>query len=465
MKLSSKLIIDPIEYASQGNAILGIRDSGKTYTGTYLAEQLFDAKIPFIAFDPIGVWRNLKIGKKGAGYPVVVAGDNGDLPLTANTAADIVRAAMTENVSLVIDLYSMHLSKADWKKIVEQSIRLLLYENKPHGLRHIFIEEASEFVPQIVRPDEGRVYAEIEKLARMGGNASLGYTLINQRAEQINKAVLELCDCLFLHRQKGRHSITALGKWLDAADATNTKEILNSLPSLSQGECWVWLQGSHEPVRIKMPEKKTVHPDRRNPLASAGGVQVDVSSFVRKLNAALNQRLANISSMKVTKATIKKVPPGHYKDFDHIADIDLLIKDNDMELQKNYDILSEENIKLKEKLATETALRKDAEKRLETVRALLKPQFDQLSKIFSNIKEEHSNGADRGKYQMWLDKFDGKHKTMFELIIEHGRLDRRRWCVLAGINYNSTWFDKGANKMRQLKLVAKEGNDFVLQEI
>lgn len=310
MKLSSKLTIDAIEYASQGNAILGIRDSGKTYTATYLAEQLFDANIPFIAFDPIGVWRNLKIGKKGAGYPVVVAGDNGDLPLTAATAADIVRAAMTENVSLVIDLYSMHLSKADWKKIVEQSIRLLLYENKSHGLRHIFIEEASEFVPQMVRPDDGKVYAEIEKLARMGGNASLGYTLINQRAEQVNKAVLELCDCLFLHRQKGRHSITALGKWLDAADATNTKEILNSLPSLAQGECWVWLQGSHEPVRIKMPEKKTVHPDRRNPLANSGGVQVDVSSFVKRLNKTLLTNQAQTAMLKIQKAIVSTITTG-----------------------------------------------------------------------------------------------------------------------------------------------------------
>lgn len=180
MKLSDKFSIDSIDYASQGNAILGIRGSGKSYTATFIAEQLMGDGIPFIAFDPIGIWRNLKIGKDGPGYPVVVAGENGDLPLTPESAPDIVRAAMKENVSLVVDLYSMQLSKADWRSIVEQSIRLLLYENKPCGLRHIFIEEAAEFIPQRVGPGDGRVYAEIEKLARMGGNASLGYTLINQ---------------------------------------------------------------------------------------------------------------------------------------------------------------------------------------------------------------------------------------------------------------------------------------------
>lgn len=93
MKLSPQLSIDSIEYASQGNAILGIRKSGKSYTATYIAERLMDDGIPFVAFDPIGIWRNLKVGNKGAGYPVVVAGDNGDLPLTSQGAPDIVRAA------------------------------------------------------------------------------------------------------------------------------------------------------------------------------------------------------------------------------------------------------------------------------------------------------------------------------------------------------------------------------------
>lgn len=309
MKLSPTLSIDSIDYASQGNAILGIRNSGKSYTATFIAERLMDDGIPFIAFDPIGIWRYLKVGRKGAGYPVVVAGDNGDLPLTPESAADIVRAAMKENVSLVVDLYSMKLSKADWRKIVEQCIRLLLYENKPCGLRHIFIEEAAEFCPQRVQSEDGKVYAEIEKLARMGGNASLGYTLINQRAEEVNKAVLELCDCLFLHRQKGRHSLTALGKWLDVADTKNAKAIINSLPSLEQGECWVWDQGSHDPQRVQMPQKKTVHPDRKNPLATSAGIPSDVSKFVD----VMTTWLVALKAKEATPEVNGVIKDGHHR--------------------------------------------------------------------------------------------------------------------------------------------------------
>ncbi|HYE29926.1 MAG TPA: hypothetical protein VEH27_00730 [Methylomirabilota bacterium] len=303
------------QYASQGNAILGIRGSGKTYTATWLAEQLLVAGIPFVAFDPIGIWRYLKVPGAGQGFKVVVAGENADLPLTADTAPEIVRAAMRQNIPLILDLYSMRLSKSDWKKIVETAIRLLLYENKDCGLRHIFIEEAAEFCPQRVGPDQGRVYAEIEKLARMGGNASLGFTLINQRAEEVNKAVLELCDCLFLHRQKGRNSLTALEKWLSFADHRDSKtrqsaDITKSLPTLSAGQCWVWTEGSDVPKLVSIPEKQSFHPDRRNPAtAKAAKSPTDVGAFVNQLRSALGtaQEKVNQEDPAYLRSRIKEL--------------------------------------------------------------------------------------------------------------------------------------------------------------
>jgi uncharacterized protein len=288
--------LDARDYASQGNAVLGIRDSGKSYTSTYLAERLLDAGIPFVAFDPIGLWRFLRVGTGDfPGYPVVVAGgQHGDLPLTPDAAPEIVRAAMREGVSVVLDLYSMELTKADWKRIVERSVRVLLYENKAHGLRHIFIEEAAEFCPQRIGPDQGAVYAEIEKLARMGGNALLGYTLINQRAEEVNKAVLELCDGLFLHRQKGRNSLTALSKWLDIAGAAGTRDVIEALPTLPQGDCFLWAAGSATPVRVHVPEKRTYHPDRRamrDDVLPKDHEPVDVGAWVEQMSRNLAAQL------------------------------------------------------------------------------------------------------------------------------------------------------------------------------
>lgn len=286
------LTIDAAAYGSQGNAILGIRDSGKTYTATLFAEKLFDAGVPFVAFDPIGVWRYLRVPGAGAGRPVVVAGGvEGDLALTPASAPAIVEAAMHNGVSLVLDLFSMELSKADWRRIVGDCLRLMLHRNAKHGLRHVFIEEAAEFAPQVIPKDgvTGAVYAEIEKLARMGGNSRLGYTLINQRSEQVNKAILELCENLFLHRQKGRNSLTALAKWLDIGAVDESDKIIATLSSLPTGECWAWMAGK-PPVHVKIPRKDSLHPDRRVMRGDAdvkAKASVDVGSFVEKMKAAL----------------------------------------------------------------------------------------------------------------------------------------------------------------------------------
>ena len=48
IKLGS-VSLDVTAYASQGTGILGIRDSGKTYTATMLAEHLMDAGVPILA--------------------------------------------------------------------------------------------------------------------------------------------------------------------------------------------------------------------------------------------------------------------------------------------------------------------------------------------------------------------------------------------------------------------------------
>lgn len=286
--------IDPVEYGSVGNAVLGIRDSGKSYTATFFAEQLQEKGVPFTAFDPTGVWRFLRVpGKNGHGFPIVIAGgEAADLPLNKDTAPAIVEAAMQQGISLVIDLHTMELSKADWRRIVRECVRLMLFKNKQYGLRHIFLEEAAEFAPQKVI--DGDVYAEIEKLARMGGNSRLGYTLINQRAEEVNKAVLELCDNLFLHRQKGKNSLMSLAKWLDAGDVANAREITKTLSTLPTGECWAWLRGSNEPVHVKVPRKQSFHPDRRalRGEVAAQAKAVDVGGFVAALNDTLPKVVA-----------------------------------------------------------------------------------------------------------------------------------------------------------------------------
>lgn len=297
------------DYASQGNAILGIRDSGKTYTATLIAEQLHANDVPFVAFDPIGVWRFLRHPGRGKGIPAIVAGgEHGDIPLEVENVEDIVRAAMVNGTSLILDLFDFNLSKADWRRIVARAVKLLLFENKRHDLRHVIIEEAAEFCPQMVGSEHAVVYAEVEKLARMGGNVRLGLTMINQRAEQLNKAVLELCDCVILHRQKGRRSIEALEKWLSFSGG-DSKAVAKNLPMLEQGTCYVWAGGEEKPVLAKVQAKQTFSPNRRE--RSEEGTPIDVSAWLKGFpkaaeNAHPGKRL--IGTLNAATGEVTKVP-------------------------------------------------------------------------------------------------------------------------------------------------------------
>jgi ATP-dependent exoDNAse (exonuclease V) alpha subunit len=129
-------------------------------------------------------------------------------------------------------------------------VRLLLYENKPYGLRHLFLEEAAEFVPQRIGPDQGYVYAEIEKLARMGGNASLGYTLVNQRAEEVNNEVLKKggfrkADAFQQLQSSPVVQDAAKGQvlWVDEAGFLSVKQTLWLLNFANKNGCRVILSG------------------------------------------------------------------------------------------------------------------------------------------------------------------------------------------------------------------------------
>lgn len=262
--LSPQFKIPANLYASQGNAVLGIRDSGKSYSAMKVAEELLSAGIPIIAFDPVGIWKFLRVGVNGhKGFPIVVAGgDNPDIPLTMATLPTIIRGAMKENVSLVIDLYSLeHANKSTWIKIVQESIRILLYENKKYGLRHIFIEEAAEFIPQKIEPQHRLVYSELERLARIGRNSKLGYTIINQRAEEINKAILEISDLVLLHLQVGKNSLLSIKKWFEVMqyEKVRAMEIMKDLSKLSQGECYAISRGNA--IKLKVAKKNTFHPN------------------------------------------------------------------------------------------------------------------------------------------------------------------------------------------------------------
>lgn len=317
IRISKNHTIPVSQFASQANAVLGTRDSGKTYTAMKSAEELMLNNIPITVLDPVGVWKNLRIGVNGnKGFPVIVAGGDktADIILTADNAEDIMRAAMKSGISIVFDFFSPSLSSKNiWKKIVLSVMNVLFYENKSYGLRHIYLEEAAEFVPQMIRPETATVYDAVERMARMGRNSSLGMTIINQRAQQVNKAVLELCSLTFIHKQLGKNALESIKKWLEYlghSEPGTTGKIMSRLPSLQRGECVIIDSNSKDWWSVvNVSAKRTFHPSPENGVQSNRvKSNVNISSFIKKLNTQLSSKSIEDSIVQNTsRSETKKI--------------------------------------------------------------------------------------------------------------------------------------------------------------
>lgn len=455
--------INPIDYAIRANADLGIKETGKSYAATWFAEQLMKRGIPIVAISPSPgrVWRYLKVGRPGFdGFPVVIVGENADLPLSPDTAGSIMRAAMQEGISVVFDIFSKSLSKADWRKIVTEVFNVLLFENEDYGLRHAFLEESEEYIPQ--RIYDNVTYSAVEKFIRMGGNSRVGVTLINPRAEGVNKQALELCESLLLFKQTGRNSIANLEKWLKSVDADNQQEIVKSLSSLQKGQCWFWDGASSGPVLIQIPEKDTVHPDRRNLSGSSGAVSIpgiDVTTFVERMNKALaKQKPAPKTSEGITKKGV-----GHLK-IEERRDNTLVIQLRE-ENQRQAEKIEELTADLR--IANRTIFERD--RQLETVREMLRPDYERMQEIFGELGNGGSgpvSGADPSKYAHWFPKLVGYQKDMLKAFIDNRRLTRDRLGLIIGkkVKGNGTFGDY-VTALKNKGLIYEEGNELVLVEL
>lgn len=438
MLIANNTTISPVDYANQGNSIIGIRGSGKTYSATVLAEGLMLANIPIIVFDPTGVWQNLRFGVDGfEGFPVVVAGGlHADIELTVENCTQIVAAALVEGVSLIIDLQGRSTStKSKWLKIVSDCVEYLLEHNQQYGLRHIFIEEAAEFIPQRPNPGGALAYSRLESMARQGRNYGLGYTLINQRAEEIAKAIFEICEMVFVHRQTGKNSLKSIDSWLKYKGLEG-QELVRSLPKLDNGQCWLIDNNGEQLINI-LP-KRTFHPDPKKGRNTApANTGTDVSGFIARIKASIGEKPA-IGHGK---------EPAAAGDHDQQTEIDQL-KARISTLEAGYHNLEEKNKALVEKIVRILAVASADEENIHSNDLVISAAQPDIIFSAPALKSEVPNTA-----RVKAEKVTGKGQAGWFRMLRAAAMfypktiSKQRMATLAGINAGGGTF---GNYIRQL---------------
>ncbi len=450
----------PLEGVTKAYAINGIRESGKSSLGTVMAEEYCKLNQPWAAFDPGGNWWGLraKPDGKGKGFPVVVfGGERGDLPLDKGSGRKIAEAIARTPVFAVIDLKLT--SKTMWRTLV-RDIFGTLQEITVDVPRHLFLEEAQEFIPQKPSHQLGAECKEIvERMVTLGGNWGYGVTIMGQRPASIEKSALSQCETVFAFATQGDHDRRALQDWMKSMQVGDAeKAALAALADLPTGECYVWSPRFMKVfARLKIRRRETFHPrDARRLGVAARDVQMaNVDDFVAQVRKELTKAQAVVDVQLAPKRDKSGTKAGHAE-----APIRHINAAPVMDASAFKVVQLEEQLKqCRADVDRERARANDAEGRLAAVRTWLQPQYDALQKLYGQTAAAPGSTADQAVYEPWLKRCprDGARR-MLQVLMQYGTRTRTQLGTMATVPAGGRTFRRYITWLKNNRLVEVDGD-------
>jgi hypothetical protein len=227
----------PDQAVTQTFGILAVRRSGKSNAAVVMAEEMYDAGLPWVAIDPKGDWWGMRSsgdGKKPGLSVLVFGGDHADVPLEPTGGDLVADLIVDQRITCILDTSEM--TKADQRRFL-LAFATRLYKRNRLPL-HVFCEEADEYIPQRVLGEDTKLVRAFEILIKRGGNRGIGSTVITQRSASLNNDVLTQIETLFAMRTLGTPDRKAVKDW--ATGHSTGVDVIAELPQLQQGEAWVF---------------------------------------------------------------------------------------------------------------------------------------------------------------------------------------------------------------------------------
>lgn len=235
----SKTVQLPLEAVTSTFGLLAVRGAGKTNAMRTMAEEMYEASLPFVVIDPVGSWYGLRAGRDGSapgGLPIFIfGGEHGDVPLTRGSGELVADVIVSQRLSAILDLSGFD-SESDRKAFL-LSFACRIYKKNRDPI-HLFLEEADDYIPQRPMRDELHLKRAWENIVRRGRGRGIGITIATQRSAVVNKDVLTQVETLFVMRTTGPQDIEAIKAWTKYHSFGET--LLPTLSGLADGEAWVW---------------------------------------------------------------------------------------------------------------------------------------------------------------------------------------------------------------------------------
>lgn len=237
--LAENLVL-PKDIVTSKLAILANSGAGKSYTGMKLAELMLSMQAQVVVLDPVGIWYGLLSSANGQGpgfHVLILGGAHGHLALSPKAGAAVAAFIVETGVSVVLDLSDL-LPDALHEFVTDFARALLLERRKKPAPMHLFWEEADNFSPQRMKGSSsyGMVLA-VAKLLKEGRHAGIGWTLISQRSQDVDKVVLDLAETLIaLRTGKGWKRVR---EWLTEKEVEVEAGLQKELVEMATGDAIV----------------------------------------------------------------------------------------------------------------------------------------------------------------------------------------------------------------------------------
>ena len=247
----------PENHVTQKCSMFGVTGTGKSNAVGVFVEEYCKKKMPFVILDVLGAHYGL-----AEKYSVVIYGGKHGTELdkiNGKLHANIVYELDEHNLGTIFDFsewndFEMQLWAADF---LNEIFRLHAEGRVP---RHIFVEEAEVFFPQ-VNYEEGRnSMLAGNKVMKRGRALGLGMTLISQRPQDVNKKTLSQAQAHFILHLEGVPEMKVVNEMLRSETADRRKELINIVTKAKKGDCLLyspqWL-GKAKP--FKFPKREAFH--------------------------------------------------------------------------------------------------------------------------------------------------------------------------------------------------------------
>jgi hypothetical protein len=193
------------------------------------------------------VGHSLERRREAPGFPVVIlGGEHGDVPLEKGAGEIVAKLVVEERVSVLLDLSQFRKARSR-RRFMADFLETLYRLKAKEALRTplmVIIDEADAIAPQKPNRGEERMLGAAEDIVRRGGQRGIGCMMITQRTAVLNKNVLTQCEMLVALRTISPQDLKAMQAWIDVHGSIEERDtLMESLPSLPQGDAWFWSPG------------------------------------------------------------------------------------------------------------------------------------------------------------------------------------------------------------------------------